>query len=228
MAEWMDGAQSLLVEVGRYFILIIIIILFLLVLTGLIWFYYRWKRYKKCNVFVWKRHKTADGKEMPVFVAWDKGAPIKDRKLKKWVFHLKKFNVDLGEESNEDMDEDRDLNLPTIPQENGGTIIFVEQISPRTFAVGRPFIFEGTVKVLVTEADVAEATHSFDINAKYFGNSKWQWVGPIAFAVFAVLIIVLFAVLVNKFDVIKESMQIALEIAKNNRGVGAVASGAAG
>lgn len=226
--DWMGSAEVWLLGMGRILIIALMVLIFLGIIVGFSWVYLNRKQYKKYRALIWRRHKTDTDKEIPVIVGWDKGAIIKDKKLKKWVFHLKKLNIDLGEEENARMDEDRDLDIPTIPYEGGGSVVFIEQLGPRKFGIGKPFIFKGNVEVLVSQADVAEAVRAYDMNAKYFGSDKMKWAGPLAFMVFAVLIIVLIAVLVNKFEVLKETMDIALKISQNNNAAGAIASGAPG
>jgi len=190
---------------GNVLVITLMSLLFCGVMLGIAYLYMKNKLYKNYTVFIYKRKKDKEGKETLVFSGTDKAAIIKDKKLKKRVFKLKKNNVHLGEEEGINFDENRNLDIPSIPSERGGEVVFLEKLGPKKFAIATPFLFEGNVQVVVTEADVAEAIRAYDINAKYFGGNEWsKWVGPIAFAVFAVLIIVLISVVLQKFDVLKE------------------------
>jgi hypothetical protein len=173
------------------------------VVIAFAWIIMRAKQFKQYMVLIWKRKRDKEDNEFPIFVGIDKGAIIKDRKLKKRVLRLKRNNVHLGEEENLEQDENRELDIPSIPSEKGGEIVFVEKLGPRKFALGRPFVIDGTVKIIVSEADCAEAIRGYDTNAKYYGGKEWtKWVGPITFAVFAILIIIMISVVLNKFEIL--------------------------
>jgi hypothetical protein len=235
----LSGATTWLLSAGKIFIIAIIIILFLAMFTGVMYFIMDRKRYSKYRAFVYKRYVFREGKRVNladpananidttnleqhiVFCGWDKAAYIKRRKLKRWAFHLKKANVDLGMEEREDMDEDRELDVPTMPSETGNNIVFVEKLGPRKYALGRPYLFEGHVKIIISAADCADAINTYDLNAKTYGKQN-TWIGPLAFAVFAVLIIVLIAVVLNKFEVLKGVSDNLLKIAEYQRGAGPI------
>ena len=223
-----ENVAKILLQVGKWIVISIGIIIVLGIWSGILYYFFNKKQYKHYRVFIYRRHKDKDDNEIPIFVGWDKAAIRKDKKLKRFVFHIKRLNLDMGEEELESYDEDRTLDVPTIPSDKGGEIAFVEKLGPRKYAFGRA-LFEGHLKVIVSSADLAEAMRAYDVNARTFHSDKWKWAGPIIFAVFALLIIVLFWVLLQKFDVIRESMEIALEIAKTNaqaKAGAAVSSGA--
>ncbi len=181
-------------------------ILFAAVLGWLLFRYIKIKRtYSKYTVLIHKRKKDEYGNEYPVFVGQDRGAILKDKKTKKWVFHLLKNNVDLGEEeADANLDENRQLDLPSIPSELGGEVVYLEKLGPKKFAVGDPVWFEGTVKVKVSEADMAEALRVYDVNARFFSKDNSQLISFIVYAVVAVLILILVATVLQKFEILVE------------------------
>jgi len=173
------------------------------------------KQYKHYKALIWKRKTDKDGNEFPVFVEMDGGAIIKDRKLKKRVFKLKKNNCHLGVEEGLNFDENRNLDIPSVPSERGGEVVFIEKLGPKKFAMGKAFVVDGTVKIMVSEADCAEAIRAYDINAKYYGGKEWtKWIGPISFAVFAILIIVLIIAFLQKIEVLDIFSQRMVEAAR--------------
>lgn len=170
-----------------------------------VFLYTKQKEYSKYKVHVWKRFKTEDGREMPVIVDdKERGKVIKDKKLKKWVFHLKKANLDLGEEELANYDEDRELDIPSVPHAKGGEVVFVEQLAKRKYAVGEPFVVGGEVKIRITQADQAEAMRAYDMNARAFGKQKNELIAFIIYIAFAVLILVLIIMVLNKFESISD------------------------
>lgn len=186
------------------------------------------KQYRHYLALIWKRKRDINGNEFPVFVEVDRGAIINDKKLKKRVFKLKRNNCHLGEEEGLTFDENRNLDIPSMPSEKGGEVVFLEKLGPKKFAFGKTFVVGGTVKIMVSEADCAEAIRTYDINAKYYGGKEWtKWIGPISFAVFAVLIIILIAVVLDKFKVLEIVSERLLEAAKvlQSGKTSAVASG---
>lgn len=218
----LENANEMLVKYGSMFIFILIWLVGAAVIVGLVILFLKAKRYKHYTVLIFKRKRDKEGNETPVFVGTDKGAILTDKKLKKRVFRLKKNNVHLGEEEGINFDENRNLDIPSIPSEKGGEIVFVEKLGPKKFAVGNTFLLKGNIEIMVSEADVAEAIRAYDINAKYYGGKEWtKWIGPISFAVFAVLIIILFAVLMQKFEVmstIADKLVQAAQIIQAGRG----------
>jgi len=195
-------------QVGGGLILGLILIIVLGVVGVIIWWRRKEAMYKHYRVFIWKRHQDNEGNEIPVIVGWDKGAVRKDKKMKKWVFHLKKWNMDLGEEERVDYDEDRELDLPSVPLEKGGEVVFVEKIGPRKLAVGKPFIFGGNVKVIVSSADVAEAIRAYDINAKTFNKKdSHALLAFTLYIIFAILVLVLIVFILQKFELIQKAAE---------------------
>ncbi len=198
----LENASGMLLQYGSILIVVLMWLIGAAGIVGLFYLYMKAKQYKHYTVHIYKRKRDKEGNETLVFVGADKGAVLKDKKLKKRVFKLKRNNVHLGEEEGLNFDENRNLDIPSIPSEKGGEVVFVEKLGPKKFAVGMSFLVDGNVEVMVSEADVAEAIRAYDINAKYYGGKEWtKWIGPISFAVFAVLIIILFAVLMQKFEV---------------------------
>jgi hypothetical protein len=124
--------------------------------------------------------------------------------MKKWYFKLRRSKAFLGEEELKSYDDDRDLDVPHIADNAGGYVVFVRRLGVRKYGFGKPVTFEGQVKVIVSNADVAEATRSYDMNAKVFGKKdNMMWVVG-GYIVICLLILILMIVLVNKFDVMKE------------------------
>lgn len=205
---------------GNIILIGVILVIFAAAIFGIWWFYSQNKKYKKYMCIIWKRHKNDSTKtEVPVIVGIDRGAYMKDKKIKKWVFHMRKANVDLGQEERESLDEDRVLDVPTVPLETGGAVVFVEKLGHKKYAVGQPFIVDGQVRIRVSNADLSEALRAYDINAAVYGK-KTSWLGPAMFIICAVLVIVLIAVVLNKFEVLKEVSQNLIDAGKYCNGGG--------
>jgi len=166
-------------------------------------------KYKQYVALIFKRKKDKNDKEYLVFVGIDKGAIFKDKKLKKWSLHLKDTNIDLGEDEGADgkRDENRELDIPSIPSERGGEVIFIEKLGPRKFAIGNPIDWDGQVKVSVSEADIAEALRVYDVNARYFGKDNSQLWAFIIYMVFGVLVLIMVIYTLQKFDVLADVAQ---------------------
>lgn len=198
----------LAVQIGGY---ILVIIGGMLFIGASVIAAYWWKKqqvYKKYKVLVWKKHIDKSGHEMPVFVAWDKGAVIKDKKLNKWVFHLRDWNIDFGEDEGKNSDEMRnDLDIPSMPNETGGEVVFVEKLGFRKGALGVPFLFDGNVAVKVSHADLAEAMRAFDMNAKAFGTKDNKMMAFILYVILAAFILVIILVILNKFETIASAAE---------------------
>lgn len=209
----LDNAAPLAARFGAMLMVIFIALFICAILVLAVYFYMQNKRYKRYKAFIFKRKHNKDGTKTLVFVEMDAGGILLDRKIKKRFFKLKKNKVHLGEEETEDLDENREMDIPSIPSETGGELVFIEKLGPKKFAFADPNIVEGEVKVFVSEADCAEAIRSYDINAKYYGGKDWhKWVGPIAFAVFAVLIIVMIAVVLQRMEMFtSEGIRVIVE-----------------
>jgi len=200
-----ETLNSMVGMLGNTIILILIAVIFCAMLIGIVYLFLRQKRFKKYKLLIFKRKTDSEGRETLVFCDIDKGAVLMDKKLKRRYLVMKKANFRLGEEERSDFDENRDLNIPSIPSEQGGEIVFLEKLAPRKYAIGQPIMFSGKAKIIISDADCAEAIRQYDLNAKYYGGSDMaKWIGPISFAVFAVLIVILISVIMNKFDVLKE------------------------
>lgn len=196
---------NLVWTIGGWVVLVLGILLVLGVITWLAYLRQKGKAYKQYKVFIWKRHKDKDGNEIPIIIGWDKGAIIKDRKLKQWRFHVKRWNIDFGDAEDKDLSVDKDIDIPSIPLERGGECVFVEKLGHRKGALGKPFMFEGNVKVKVSTGDVAEALRSFEINTRTFGkkdNPIWAFVLYIVMAAFVMILIL---VILNKFELITQA-----------------------
>lgn len=198
---------------------ILLMVVFGLIVVGIAgvgaWLYGKRKQYEHYKVFIWKRYKDNKGNEIPMFVRWDKGAIKKDKKLNKWVFNLKKWNIDLGEAEQTNEAGVSELNIPTIPSESGGEIVFIEKLAPRKGAIGKPYVLEGQVKVIVSEADVAEAMRSFDINARTFGTKDNKFMAFALYMILAVLVLVMIIVILNKFEGITLASQNLVTASQN-------------
>ena len=159
----------------------------------------------KTDVIVYKRFKAQDGREMTAIESkGETGAIIKDKKTKRWVFHLRRANVDLGEEEMEGFDENREIDLPTIPGPKGREVMFIEKVGNKKYAIGEPFVIEGNVKILVSNADVAEAIRSYDIATSSFGKQTNPIWGFVIYITFAVLVLVLVIVVLQKIEYLSE------------------------
>ena len=197
-----NNAGNIAQKLGNVFLIVIIIGSICAVIIFLAVWIMKQKQYKKYKVHIYKRQKNKEGQEFMVFVGVDKGAILKDKKLKRWSLHLKKRNYYLGEEENAYFDENRNIEIPTIPSEEGGEILFVEKLGKRKYAIAEPFILEGGVVLRVTDADVADALRTFDLNAKYYGQEDfWEKYGNIiSVSIIIVFCIIIFAIFMNKFE----------------------------
>lgn len=188
----MADMGGILLLIGRTLIIILGVALVCGVIISIVWWGMRSRLYKKYKVLIFKRKITKDGSEQIVFVGQDKAAIRFDRKLKQRFLHVAKINTRM------------DNNVPSMPSERGGELVIIEKVGPKTYAYGTPDILQGELVVNVSEADSTEAIRAYDINAKHFGSDKWKWAGPIAFGVFAILIIVLIAVVLQKFEILAD------------------------
>ena len=194
---------------------------------GTYWFKLK-QAYNKHRVIVWKRHINAEGKEFPIIIdVEEKGRIIKDKKLKKWVFHLKNANVHMGEEENFKYDEQRDLDVPSVPYEKGQKICFIEKLGTKKYAFGEPFILYGKPVIIVSQADCSEAIRSYDMNVKTYGKKKNELMIFTLYIVFAVCIMVMIIVLLTKIEVLTEKgIRVVLDQGITAAKGAAVASGA--
>lgn len=191
---------------------IVLLTLLVLVLCSLIvifiYFQQLNKAYGKHKIIVWKRHKDQHGNEIPILVdTKERGRLRYDKKLKKWTFHLKNANAYIGEEESVNYDENRELDLPSVPYENGGKVIFIEKLGPRKYAVGKPFVINGTVEIRVSDADIAEAIRSYDMNVKTFGKQKNELIAFMLYMGLAILALIMIIVILNKFEGITKAAE---------------------
>lgn len=186
----MADTAALLLQLGRTLIIVFGVLLLCGLIVGIAWFVMRTKVYKKYKVLIFKRKKNKDGTITPVFVGTDKAAIRYDRRLKTRYLHVAKINTRMAND------------VPSMPSEKGGELVIIEKIGPKTYGFGTPDILKGEMVINVSEADASEAIRAYDINAKHFGKDAWKWAGPVAFGVFAVLIIVLIAVVLQKFEIL--------------------------
>lgn len=217
----LDNVGGIVTKLGSVFLISVMVILLCGFVIGVIWLIMKKKLYQHYTVQIYKRKRDKEGNETLVFVGTDKAAIKLDKKTKKRFFHLRKYNVFLGEEESVNMDENRNLDIPSIPSEKGGEVVFLEKLGPRKFAIGTPFIVNGKIEIMVSEADVAEAIRSYDVNAKYYGKAGfWEKYGStISFVLLAVFIIILIAVVLNKMEVLtSDGIKVVLE----NTGRGSV------
>jgi hypothetical protein len=159
------------------------------------------------KIFVFKRNKEGN----IVYVGMAKGA-VKRNKLKKYVLHVKPYNVELGETK----DNQDELDLPAIPNESaGGEVLFLEKLGKRKYNILRPISLGEQIKAQVTEEDIAEAVRTYDINAKYYTAQDWKmWIAPAIFIIMAVLIVIMLAIVMSHFDVLKEVSANLIEVAR--------------
>ena len=202
-------------EAGAALIMVIVVAVVCTSAVLFVWFRKKAAIYNNHRVIVWRRHKDKEGSEVPIIVDLaEKGLIKYDKKLKKWSFHLKNANIHLGEEESKTYDENRDLDIPSIPYEKGRKVCFVEKIGNRKYAFGEPFILEGKVRIIVSEADVAEGIRSFDMNAKTFGKKKNELLAFTLYVIFATLILVMIIVILQRFESIASAAESFAEGAK--------------
>jgi hypothetical protein len=180
--------------------------LLLIAIVGFGVFFYKLNQeYNKHRVIVWKRHVNTEGKEFPIIIdVAERGRIKKDKKLKKWVFHLKNANVFMGEEENFKYDEQRDLDVPTVPYEKGQKVCFVEKLGTKKYAFGEPFMIFGKPVVIVSQADCSEAIRSYDMNVKTYGKKKNELLAFTLYIIFAIAIMVMVIVLITKIEVLTD------------------------
>jgi len=205
MAFDMSQAQNFLVQGGTIFGLFLLLVIVAGIIIGIFYLNAQNKSYQKYKILVWQRFKDKDGNEIPTIVKWDKGRIMYDKKLKKWKFHIKGLDVDIGEEELKSNDEDRDLDIPKIPYENGGYVVFVERLGIRKYAIGQPFIISGNVNVIVSQADISEGIRCYDLHTRTFGKKENALMVFGIYVTFAALILIMIIVILNKFEMIKEA-----------------------
>jgi len=207
---------GIVAKYGNVFVFVLMWLFGAGLLVGLVYLIMRNNQFKHYTTHIYKRKKDKKGNETMIFCGIDKAAILMDRKLKKRVFKLKKNNCHLGEADGvKGLESEDSLDIPSLPSEKGGEIVFLEKVGPKKFAIANPLSIDGEIELKVTNLDIAEAIRAYDVNAKYYGGNEWsKWVGPIAFAVFAVLIIVLISVVLNKFEVLDAVSAKLVEAAK--------------
>jgi len=212
--SFLDNAGGIATKLGNVFIIVLVTVAICAAIIGVVYWIMKQKQYKRYQVHIYKRQKNKDGKEFMVFCGLDKAAIKKDKKLKRFALHLKKRNYYLGEEENTYFDENRNLDIPTIPSEEGGEIIFVEKLGKRKYALAEPFIIKGSVELMVTDADVADALRTFDLNAKFYGQEDfWGKYGNIiSVSIIIVFCIIIFAIFMNKFEILTMNLKDVSEI----------------
>lgn len=201
MINW-SAIQSTATNVGVIIMIVLIGLIFIAIVGFSVYFYQLNKSYKKYKVIIFRRYKDSNGNEIPAYVGEDKGRWLYDKKLKKVKFHLKQRNIDLGESEKATYDSDRDLDIPKIPNEQGGYVVFIEQVGIKKYAFGEPFIIEGSIKIKVTEADVAEAIRTYDLHTRTFGKKQNELLVLGFYFGIAALTLVLIIIILNKFDMI--------------------------
>jgi hypothetical protein len=201
MINW-SAIQSTATNVGVVIMLVLIGIIILAIVGFSVYFYQLNKAYKKYKVVIFRRYKDNNGNEIPAYVGEDKGRWMYDKKLKKVKFHLKIRNIDMGESEKQEYDSDRDLDIPKIPNESGGYVVFIEQVGIKRYAFAAPFVINGNVQIKVTEADVAEAIRTFDLHTRTFGKKQNELLVLGFYFGIAALTLVLIIIVINKFDMI--------------------------
>jgi hypothetical protein len=194
-------------KVGYWAIIIVGGLVFLGFVTLVTWLYFNAKAYKRFKVLIFKRNKEGS----ITFCGIAKGR-IKKNKLKKYVLHIKPYNIELGE-TKDNADE---LDIPSIPNEqSGGEVIFLEKLGKRKYTLVKPIDLGTRLTAQVMEEDIAEAVRIYDINAKYYTSQDWKaWIAPTVFIIMAVLIVIMIAILINKFEVLREVSANLVEAAK--------------
>ena len=169
------------------------------IIIGVVYLNLYFKRFKYTIVVI-KRVKSKFKDEVGVehattslvWVGLDKGAILKDRKTKKVFLVLKKANFRMEPE------------FETIPKESGGQAIFVEKVGYKQYVYLKPVSVEGDINFSITREDVADAMVSFDRNAALYKPGISQWLPIIGIGIFGVIVIVLIAMILNKFDILAE------------------------
>jgi hypothetical protein len=177
------------------------------VVAGIAWLFMYNKQFSKTKVIVYKEYEDTNGNKVPIILDLkETGGIIKDKKLKKFVFHLRRRNIHMGEsESGQDgvNEATGQLNIPTIPCEGGKDVLFVQQIGMKKYAFGRPFLVDSSqLKIKVTDADMAESIRGYDMNAKAFSkkDNPLLMVGMVAIVAVVIMIMIIFTL--SKFDLI--------------------------
>jgi len=202
--------QGTLLGVGKATLAIVGIAFLVGIVFLFMWYMKKMKVYKKYRVIVYKRFKDKNGAELAMYEDFnERGGAVFDKKIQKWVFHLKKANVDIGEEESLQMDENRELDLPTIPGPRGEEVLFVEKIGNRKYAIGNPTFFEGKVSVMVSEADLAEAKRSYAVFVQTYGKKQNPFLAFVIYMVFAVLALILIYIVYDKIGVIAKALETA-------------------
>jgi len=227
--SFLDNASGIATKLGTVFLICLIVVAFCSLIIWVVYWIMRQKQYKRYKVMIYKRQKNKEGQEFMVFVGQDKAALKRDKKLKRINLHLLKRNVYLGEEENVLFDENRELDIPTIPSEEGGEIIFIERLGKRKYAIATPFIVEGDVKLIVSDADVADGIRNFDLNAKYYGQEDfWGKYGNIVSVSLVIVFgIIIFAIFMNNMTGLSETLFKTAEIVANQKS-SIIASGVPG
>lgn len=225
------GWQETIIGFATQFGAMAIILLAAVLIGGLVilvaWYQHLAKQYNKHKVIVWQEYIDTNGNKIPVFVdVNEKGRLYFNKALKRNFFHLKNANVKMGEyESNNGKKEITETNLPRMPYLKGGEVIMIKKLDHKTYAFAHPIMFEGNIKAICSQADMAEATASYDQNIKQYGKQPNQILTVAFYFGICVLAIVLIYVVFQKADVLLKVIEaenantkILLEIAKTLKG----------
>lgn len=180
------------------------------VVAAIAWLFMYNKQFSKTRVIVYKEYTDTNGNKVPIILDLkETGGIIKDKKLKKFVFHLRKRNIHMGESESNQQNVDQEtgeLLIPTIPLEGGKDIVFVQQLGMKKYAFGKPFLVDSSqLRIKVTDADMAEAIRGYDMNAKAYGKKDNPLLAIGMVAIVAVVIMIMIIFTISKFDLIVQA-----------------------
>jgi len=197
-------------QVLYIFIAVVVCLVIIALIGGIAWLFMYNKQFSKTRVIVYKEYVDTNGNRVPIILDLkETGGIIKDRKLKKFVFHMRKRNIYMGEsEHGQDgvNEATGQLNIPTIPLEGGKDVIFVQQVGMKKYAFGKPFLVDSSqLKIKVTDADMAESIRGYDMNAKAYSkkDNPLLMIGTVAICAVVIMIMIIFTL--SKFDLIAQA-----------------------
>jgi hypothetical protein len=181
-----------LLQIGINLLIFVGIIIIFGILGFIIYWIYKTDKRFDTNVDIFEM----DGLGRPK-LTYDVGGTYVDKKTNAKRFWLKKGKVGLNCD-----------NVPSIPIERGKRkkTVYVLRIGEKNYRfINIRLPKREDIKIEVGEEDVNWALNSYEREKKRYATSFWEKIAPYAtMALTVVFVIVIFAIFVQKFDVLKD------------------------
>ena len=189
----LSGITSLVSSVFTFLLILVALVIFVGVAAGLAFLIGSMRTYKYTVVKL-DRRINRKGEKVLFWLGIEKGGIVKNKKLKRRMFKLKKSRVYMSPQIEKPggSSDVTSQDIPSIPNIKGGEVVFVEQLMDGKFVFLDPIDVDGQIKCRVTNEDVTEAVREYDSNIKHFSNpTKALLISIGIFAVIAFMVIIL-------------------------------------